>query len=121
MRKIAILAFVLSIGSAEGSTSASFSRHTSHAFSAHGEITTTTDPVGNRTAETVTDTSAVLVSLTTHRPLGDADHRWVSTWDEGDRLATLTDPQGHTTSYRYDAHGNRTHANPGGVIAVAAR
>ncbi|MBL0164400.1 MAG: glycohydrolase toxin TNT-related protein [Xanthomonadales bacterium] len=80
-------------------------RPTQSRYDARRQLIAETNAAGETTEHTYDGAGH---RLTSQRPLGDADHRWVSTYDEGDRLATVTDPQGHTTTYRYDAHGNRT-------------
>ncbi len=63
----------------------------------------------NNAGESTTHTyDGIGQRLSTQRPLGDATHRWVYAYDEGDRLKSVSNPEGETTTYAYDAHGNRT-------------
>ena len=89
-----------------------------------GDVHTATDEDGRATVSTYTprrflESTSLAGETTTfgydgeghrtsmQRPLGDA-YTWHYTYDEGDRLSSVTDPLGDVTNYVYDLDGNLT-------------
>jgi RHS repeat-associated protein len=90
---------------------------TSYAYDSSGNKTSETSPLGNKRTWTFDGAGRQTSEVD---PRGNAagadanDFKTVSTYDAADHLLTVTDPDGHTTSYGYDRVGNltsRTDAN----------
>jgi len=102
---------------------------TSYTYNSFGEVLTATDPLGNVTTNTY-DTNGNLVTVTSPAPNGSTpasvthfgydtkgeltsitdplSNPMVLTYTTTGLIASITDAQNHTTSYQYDARGNRT-------------
>jgi RHS repeat-associated protein len=102
---------------------------TSYTYNSFGEVLTATDPLGNVTTNTY-DTNGNLLTVTSPAPNGstpasvthfgyDTKGELTSITDPLSNpttlaytttglIASITDAQNHTTSYQYDARGNRT-------------
>jgi RHS repeat-associated protein len=102
---------------------------TSYTYNSFGEVLTATDPLGNMTTNTY-DTNGNLLTVTSPAPNGNTpasvtqfgydtkgeltsitdplSNPTTLTYTTTGLIATITDAQNNTTSYQYDARGNRT-------------
>ncbi|MER5549754.1 DUF6531 domain-containing protein [Streptomyces sp. NPDC002589] len=97
---------------------------TSFGYNDQGNLTSRTEPSGAKTTYTYDSAGHLLTSTD---PRGDAsgadpaNYTTTYAYDSAGRLQKVTDPAGDTTSYEYDANGNRTKTTDaaGGVTAYA--
>lgn len=86
-------------------------RTTGYGYDSAGNVTSVVTPAGNETTYTY-DAGGRMLTVT--GPRGNvagadpADHTTSYTYDDAGHVTSVTDPLGRTTSYGYDANGNRT-------------
>jgi len=86
------------------------SEDTQYTYNANGWQTTRTDSLGRVSTYTYSGTGKLLLQSD---PAFSGGTLYAYTYDDDDRLLTVTDAASHTTTYAYDAVGNKTTAtNP---------